>query len=109
MPPSSLEVAMQTMGSVFSDYLEDEKGVSMITKDGLNQLVKEQFPHCEKKEISPGVFRIRIPLDETSSGYSPFDFQELDRIPRGDLGVLFNQFVDFLEMDLFSGNLDIPT
>ncbi|KAL8184644.1 UNVERIFIED_CONTAM: hypothetical protein K2H54_022868 [Gekko kuhli] len=59
---SSLEVAMQTMGSFVSDYLEEEKGVPVITTDGLNQLVKEQFPHCEKKEISPTVYEIRIPL-----------------------------------------------
>ncbi|KAL8184607.1 UNVERIFIED_CONTAM: hypothetical protein K2H54_021814 [Gekko kuhli] len=43
---------MQTMGSFLSDYLEEEKGVPVISKDGLNQLVKEQFPHCEKTYLT---------------------------------------------------------
>ncbi|KAL8184613.1 UNVERIFIED_CONTAM: hypothetical protein K2H54_021967 [Gekko kuhli] len=39
---------MQTVGSLLSGYLKDKNGVSVIPKDGLDQLVKEQFPHCEK-------------------------------------------------------------
>ncbi|KAL8184648.1 UNVERIFIED_CONTAM: hypothetical protein K2H54_022954 [Gekko kuhli] len=62
MSLSSFEVAMQTMACVLSDCLKDKNGVPVITTDGLNQLVKEQFPHCEKKEICPGVYEIRIPL-----------------------------------------------
>ncbi|KAL8184612.1 UNVERIFIED_CONTAM: hypothetical protein K2H54_021938 [Gekko kuhli] len=69
---------MQTMGSILSEYLEDKNSVPVLTKDGLNQLVKEQFPHCEKEEISPGLYRIRIPLDETSPGYSPLNFRRVD-------------------------------
>ncbi|KAL8184627.1 UNVERIFIED_CONTAM: hypothetical protein K2H54_022385 [Gekko kuhli] len=48
MPPSALEVAMQTMASVLSDNLEEKNGVPVITKDGLKQLVEQQFPHCKK-------------------------------------------------------------
>ncbi|KAL8184618.1 UNVERIFIED_CONTAM: hypothetical protein K2H54_022123 [Gekko kuhli] len=62
MPVSSFEVAMQTVGSVLSHYRKDKNGVPKDPKDGLNQLVKEQFPHCKKKEIRPGVYKIKIPL-----------------------------------------------
>ncbi|KAL8184593.1 UNVERIFIED_CONTAM: hypothetical protein K2H54_021406 [Gekko kuhli] len=79
MSLSSFEVAMETMASVVSCYLKDKNGVPMISKDGLNQLVKEQFPHCEKDEISPGVYEIRIPLassptvEGTTSGCMELD------------------------------------
>ncbi|KAL8184635.1 UNVERIFIED_CONTAM: hypothetical protein K2H54_022771, partial [Gekko kuhli] len=53
---------MQTVGSLLSGCLVDKNGVSVISKDGLNQLVTEMFPHCEKEEISPGVYKIKIPL-----------------------------------------------
>ncbi|KAL8184595.1 UNVERIFIED_CONTAM: hypothetical protein K2H54_021458 [Gekko kuhli] len=78
MPPSSLEVAMQTVGSFLSDYMKEKKNVSVITKDGLKQLVKEQFPHCEKKEIRPGVYEIGIPLEKRGAAASQdfTDFQE---------------------------------
>ncbi|KAL8184637.1 UNVERIFIED_CONTAM: hypothetical protein K2H54_022742, partial [Gekko kuhli] len=62
MLPSSFEVAMQTVGSLLSGCLVDKNGVSVFSKDGLNQLVTEMFPHCKKKEISPGVYEIKIPL-----------------------------------------------
>ncbi|KAL8184617.1 UNVERIFIED_CONTAM: hypothetical protein K2H54_022082 [Gekko kuhli] len=62
MPLSSFEVAMQTVGSVLSHYRKDKNGVPKNPKDEMNQLVKEQFPHCEKKEIRPGVYKIKIPL-----------------------------------------------
>ncbi|KAL8184695.1 UNVERIFIED_CONTAM: hypothetical protein K2H54_025491 [Gekko kuhli] len=51
MPMSSLEVATQTMASVLSGYLEEVKSVPVFPKDGLSQLVKEQFPHCEKVNL----------------------------------------------------------
>ncbi|KAL8184609.1 UNVERIFIED_CONTAM: hypothetical protein K2H54_021841 [Gekko kuhli] len=95
---------MQTMASVVSCYLEEEKGFSKITKGGLNQMVKEQFPHFEKEEIRPGGYRIRIPLTETRPGYSPFNFQA---IPDADLFADFNLFADFLEMEILLGNLVI--
>ncbi|KAL8184646.1 UNVERIFIED_CONTAM: hypothetical protein K2H54_022918 [Gekko kuhli] len=53
---------MQTMASVLRGFLEDKNGVPKVTKDGLNQMMKEQFPHFKKKEISPGVYELRIPL-----------------------------------------------
>ncbi|KAL8184651.1 UNVERIFIED_CONTAM: hypothetical protein K2H54_023046 [Gekko kuhli] len=53
---------MQTMGSILSYYLEGENSAPGITGDGLNKLVKEQFPHCKREEISPGVYEIRIPM-----------------------------------------------
>ncbi|KAL8184596.1 UNVERIFIED_CONTAM: hypothetical protein K2H54_021479 [Gekko kuhli] len=62
MPLSPFEVGMQTMACVVSEYLQEKKNVPVITKDGLNQLMEEQFPHCEKEEISPGAYRIRIPM-----------------------------------------------
>ncbi|KAL8184611.1 UNVERIFIED_CONTAM: hypothetical protein K2H54_021913 [Gekko kuhli] len=86
---------MQTTASVVSEYLDEEKGVSKITKNGLNQLVKEEFPHFQKEEIRPGVYQIRIPLTETCRGYSPFNFQEIEY---GDINVQINLFIDFLEM-----------
>ncbi|KAL8184630.1 UNVERIFIED_CONTAM: hypothetical protein K2H54_022531 [Gekko kuhli] len=53
---------MQTMGSLLSDCLVDKNGVLVISKDGLNQLVTEMFPHCEKDEnLSEGE---EIPLQE---------------------------------------------
>ncbi|KAL8184615.1 UNVERIFIED_CONTAM: hypothetical protein K2H54_022039 [Gekko kuhli] len=61
---------MQTVGSLFSGCLVDENGVPMISKDGLDQLVTEMFPHCKKEEIRPGVYHIRIPLRKTSPGVS---------------------------------------
>ncbi|KAL8184594.1 UNVERIFIED_CONTAM: hypothetical protein K2H54_021439 [Gekko kuhli] len=48
MTLSSFEVALQTMATGLSDYLEDKNGVLVFIKNGLNQMVKEQFPHCEK-------------------------------------------------------------
>ncbi|KAL8184621.1 UNVERIFIED_CONTAM: hypothetical protein K2H54_022198 [Gekko kuhli] len=53
---------MQTVGSLLSGCLKDKNGVPVIPKDRLKQLVKEQFPHCEKKEIRAGVYEIKIPL-----------------------------------------------
>ncbi|KAL8184610.1 UNVERIFIED_CONTAM: hypothetical protein K2H54_021869 [Gekko kuhli] len=92
---SSIEVAMQTMASFLSNYLDEKKSVSVITKDGLKQMVKEQFPHCEKEEIRPGVYQIRIPLTETCRGYSPFNFQEVEDV---DINLQINLFAEFLEM-----------
>ncbi|KAL8184625.1 UNVERIFIED_CONTAM: hypothetical protein K2H54_022349 [Gekko kuhli] len=54
MPPSALEVAMQTMASVLSDYVEEKNGVPVITKDGLDQLVEQQFPNSEMKRKGRG-------------------------------------------------------
>ncbi|KAL8184628.1 UNVERIFIED_CONTAM: hypothetical protein K2H54_022487 [Gekko kuhli] len=48
MPPSSFEVALQTAGSLLSDCLVDKNGAPVVSKDALNQLVIEMFPHCEK-------------------------------------------------------------
>ncbi|KAL8184647.1 UNVERIFIED_CONTAM: hypothetical protein K2H54_022932 [Gekko kuhli] len=62
---------MQTVASVLIDYMEGENCAPGITKDGLNKLVKEQFPHCETEEISPGVYYIAIPL-----GCGPFKKSE---------------------------------
>ncbi|KAL8184650.1 UNVERIFIED_CONTAM: hypothetical protein K2H54_023025 [Gekko kuhli] len=59
---SSFEVAMQAMASVLSDYMKGESCAPGITEDGLNKMVKEQFPHCKTEEISPGVYEITIPL-----------------------------------------------
>ncbi|KAL8184633.1 UNVERIFIED_CONTAM: hypothetical protein K2H54_022705 [Gekko kuhli] len=64
---------MQTIGSLFSECLENKNGVPMISKDGLNQLVTEMFPHCEKEQINPGVYEIKIPLNETSAACSPIN------------------------------------
>ncbi|KAL8184643.1 UNVERIFIED_CONTAM: hypothetical protein K2H54_022848 [Gekko kuhli] len=36
------------MASVLSEYLKETNGVPVMTKNALNQLVKEQFPHCKK-------------------------------------------------------------
>ncbi|KAL8184632.1 UNVERIFIED_CONTAM: hypothetical protein K2H54_022579 [Gekko kuhli] len=59
---------MQTVGSLLSGCLVDKNGVPVFSKDGLNQLVTEMFPHCKKEKISPGVYEIKIPLKETSPG-----------------------------------------
>ncbi|KAL8184622.1 UNVERIFIED_CONTAM: hypothetical protein K2H54_022296 [Gekko kuhli] len=62
MPPSALEVAMQTMASVLGDYVEEKNGVPVITKNGLDQLVKQQLLNFDTEEIDPTAYEIRIPL-----------------------------------------------
>ncbi|KAL8184649.1 UNVERIFIED_CONTAM: hypothetical protein K2H54_022979 [Gekko kuhli] len=49
------------MASIFSGYVEVEKGVPTITKDGLDQLVTENFPHFQKEKIGPEAYEITIP------------------------------------------------
>ncbi|KAL8184694.1 UNVERIFIED_CONTAM: hypothetical protein K2H54_025478 [Gekko kuhli] len=75
---------MQTMASILSGYLEDKNGVPVITKNGLSQLVKEQFPHCETKEIYPGVYEIKIPLVQLCQMSSSSPTEDLQSVTSGD-------------------------
>ncbi|KAL8184624.1 UNVERIFIED_CONTAM: hypothetical protein K2H54_022339 [Gekko kuhli] len=62
MSLSAFEVAMQTMGSLFSAYVDYKNGAPVFTEDGLNQMVKEEFPHfSEDRSLSEGE---EIPLQE---------------------------------------------
>ncbi|KAL8184623.1 UNVERIFIED_CONTAM: hypothetical protein K2H54_022319 [Gekko kuhli] len=50
------------MASVLSDYVEEKNGVPVMTKDGLDQLVKQQFLYSSMEEIDPTAYEISIPL-----------------------------------------------
>ncbi|KAL8184626.1 UNVERIFIED_CONTAM: hypothetical protein K2H54_022363 [Gekko kuhli] len=75
MPPSALEVAMQTMASVLSDNLEEKNGAPVITKDGLKQLVEQQFPHCKK---NLGMKHILTIARKSSSCLTVFELLPVD-------------------------------
>ncbi|KAL8184631.1 UNVERIFIED_CONTAM: hypothetical protein K2H54_022547 [Gekko kuhli] len=58
---------MQTVASLLSEYLVEENGALVISKDGLNQLVAEMFPHCEKFNMIDDslIWELRMRSDAT--------------------------------------------